>query len=104
MTNPKAEPVHGYTPTGRRVVSRVDVVHGFALFDGAQRQADGSIEHAWTGTTEIVWDTQEALVENGQAVYRDEDGTEWDAKDISWQTDEEARLSQAVKGVDDGDA
>ena len=85
-----------YSPTGHAIVGTLDLIPGTALINpdsfsvGPKTVSDGHRLHydshrltfAWSGETEVDWDNQETVSRNGQRIFVDDVGDEWDEDSI----------------------
>jgi hypothetical protein len=78
-------------PNGLRILGTKEIISGRAeISDGSyKRDADGNLTYDYAGETEIFWDEQKTVEQDGKEVFLDEDGGEWTADQITLEEDED---------------
>lgn len=70
-------------PTGEDIIGTLEVVPGHAeLSSPPERLADGSIHYDHAGETEVFWDDQETVTDEGKIVFVDAAGYSWRADQL----------------------
>lgn len=66
-------------PNGSRIVGTYEVINGCAeiIEDSYYKDEHGVIDFEWSGHTEVYWDDQKTVEENGQRIFIDECGDAW---------------------------
>lgn len=71
------------TPTGKRILGTLEEIQGRAEVSCLTRdQKTGHIGIHHGGYTEIFWDGQMTVEQNGQRIWLDEDGEEWPENEL----------------------
>lgn len=65
------------TPEGKQIRGTVERVPGCALARTFEVLSDGSLDPLYEGETDLWWDEQETVTENGERIYLDDDGDGW---------------------------
>lgn len=78
----KPKPAHGLvpnfvTPTGLQVKGTVERIPGTARTEGLKVDGQGKVEPIYGGGTDVCWDGQVTVVQDGHRLWVDEDGDEW---------------------------
>ena len=78
------------TPTGKELAGTLEAFDwAVALTTGVSREIDGTFEPGYEGTTDIDWNTQHTVYEDGQRVWVDEDNRLWREHELVFVPDEE---------------
>lgn len=59
------------------IVGTYEKLTGTALIVAPRRDENGKITFDWEGGTEVHWDDQKTVVEFGQRLFVDDEGTIW---------------------------
>lgn len=77
--------LRAYSPEGFPIVGTLEVVKGRCEFsDYPTRSANGEIEFEWCGYTEIFWDEQRTVEDNGERIFLDDEANEVPESKIEW--------------------
>ena len=66
----------------KAVVATKELLQGQSNIQSAKKTSDNHFDLEYTGETEIHWNSQRVVVEDGQRVFFDEDGDEVLENDI----------------------
>lgn len=77
-------------PNGRPIVASLEKLLAEAEITHFYMGDNGSMVPEYEGTTNISWDTQEAVTEDGFCLYLDDQGNTWPYSVLSFHQQEEA--------------
>lgn len=76
-----------FAPNGSQIIGTLEQLSGRAEIaaDSFSKDPgiDGGVQFEWQGGTEIFYDDQETVVEDGERIFLAEDGTEWPENQIT---------------------
>jgi hypothetical protein len=73
-----------YSPQGNLIVGTLEVLHGRADLSDITRGQDGKPVIEYAGYTEVFWDEQRIVQQDGEDVYLDDEANEVLASQIVW--------------------
>lgn len=81
-----------YSPNGAEIIGTSDIIPATAriINSGVTQNADGTFEFGWSDAgTDVHWDDQETVTENGERLFVDDAGETWRESELVLEDEDE---------------